>query len=123
MKHARFAAATLLALSSLSSAWAQAPSKTEPERLAAWFETRSEQELKDTYLRCAAVSTYERMLTPEESMLCVISADVLQKRSFNGDLNEQAKWWKEQPAPKDTNLEQDMKRAQEALSRSAAPTI
>lgn len=56
-------------------------------------------------------------------MLCVISADVLQKRSFNGDLNEQAKWWKEQPAPKDTNLEQDMKRAQEALSRSAAPTI
>ena len=123
MKFTHIAAVALLSVASLASVSVQAQKKTQAEQLVAWLETRSEGELKDTYLRCAAVSTYERMLSSEESTLCVLSSDVLQKRSFNGDLNTQITWWKAQPMPKETSLAPDLKRAQSALSKSSAPKI
>lgn len=123
MKFSRIAAVALLSVASLASVSAQAQNKVQADQLVAWLETRSEDELKDTYLRCAAVSTYERALSPDESTLCVLSSDVLQKRSFNGDLNTQVAWWKAQPMPKETSLAQDLKRAQNALSKSSAPKI
>lgn len=123
MKFSRIAAVALLSVASLASVSVQAQNKTQSNQLVAWLETRSEDELKDTYLRCAAVSTYERMLSPDESTLCVLSSDVLQKRSFNGDLNTQIAWWKAQPMPKETSLAQDLKRAQNAVSKSSSPKI
>jgi hypothetical protein len=57
-----------------------------------------EDRLRQMYLRCAHISN-ERLLDPDEAVLCVVTADVLLARAFAGDFAALIAWYQRNRDP------------------------
>ena len=68
-------------------------------RVVAALQAAPETDLRRHYLHCAFASN-ERLLAPEESILCVLVADALLQRAFAGDFAALIAWYQgnRQPA-------------------------
>ena len=73
-------------------------SRVERTRVVAQLLATPEAELRRHYLHCAHTSN-TRLLTPDESVLCVLVADVLLQRAFAGDHRAMAAWAASQRDP------------------------
>ena len=67
-------------------------SRVARTRVVAHLQATPEAELRRHYLHCAHTSN-ARLLTPDESVLCVLVADVLLQRAFAGDFAALVAWY------------------------------
>ena len=73
-------------------------SRVERTRVVAQLQATSEAELRRHYLHCAHASN-ARLLMPDESVLCVLVADVLLQRAFAGDFAALVAWYQQHREP------------------------
>ena len=64
----------------------------ERHRVLTELHATPEAQLRRHYLRCAQASN-ERLLAPDEAILCVLVADVLMQRAFGGDFSALITWY------------------------------
>ena len=67
-------------------------------RVVAALQAAPEADLRRHYLQCAFASN-ERLLAPEESILCVLVADALLQRAFAGDFAALIAWYQRNREP------------------------
>lgn len=80
-----------------ATAFAQTPAdvrKLSPqEQFHARFESLSDAQLKEYFLRCSR-DAQERLLAQDEGALCSAAQDALKNRSFAGDFGALLAWWR-----------------------------
>ena len=64
----------------------------ERNHLVAVLHATPEAQLRRQYLQCAHASN-QRLLAPDEAILCVLVADVLMQRAFGGDFSALISWY------------------------------
>lgn len=92
------------------------------DKLAAWADKRGSDDLKDIYLRCAALSSRERM-DQDAAAMCSTVSELVMKRSFGGDFNALIAWWKAQPEPRDFSIASELLDAARSVSAERQPSL